>query len=41
MFKPVVAVLFLSIFDVDPTQFLEINLRIVPPTVAKDERAQQ
>jgi hypothetical protein len=37
--KPVVPVLFLSIFDVNPTQFFEINLLIVSPTVAKDERA--
>ena len=38
-FKPVVAVLFLSILDVNPPQFLEINLLIVSPTIAKDERA--
>jgi len=37
-FKPV-AVLFLSIFDVDPAQFFEINLLIWSPAVPKDECA--
>jgi hypothetical protein len=36
-FKSVVAVLFLSIFDVHPAQFFEINLIIVSPAVAKNE----
>jgi hypothetical protein len=38
-FKPVVAVWFLPIFDVNPAQFLEISLLIVSPAVAKDECA--
>jgi hypothetical protein len=38
-FKPVVAVLFLSIFDVNPAQFLEISLLVGSPAVAKDECA--
>src|ERR1700730_13195505 len=36
-FEPVVAVLFLSVLDVNPAQFFEINLLIGPPAVAKNE----
>jgi len=41
MFRPVVAVMFLSVLDVNQAQFFEINLLIVSPTVAKDERGQE